>query len=150
MTEEPDDRGVAGDAPVVLNNSGVASRDRVAQLSGTVMPVHLEAHVIAGLNVRFHGWPDDMTFDSSLASTYNPAFVTANGGSVAAAEAALAASLAADTSYLNIHTQTSPGGEIRGFLVRVPDRFSTAWAALPFTALLFAAGIRKSGRLPLA
>ena len=72
----------------------------------------------------------DMTFDSSLASTYNPAFVTANGGSVAAAEAALAASLAADTSYLNIHTQTFPGGEIRGFLVRVPDSFSTAWAAL--------------------
>jgi hypothetical protein len=87
-----------------------------------------------------------MTFDTSLASTYNPAFVTANG-SVAAAEAALAASLAAGTSYLNIHTTDFPGGEIRGFLVAVPavpETFSTAWAALPFAALLLAAGVRKS------
>jgi hypothetical protein len=30
-----------------------------------------------------------MLFDTTLASTYNPAFVTANGGTVAAAEAAL-------------------------------------------------------------
>ena len=85
----------------------------------------------------------DMTFDTSLASTYNPAFVTANG-SVDAAEAALAASLAAGTSYLNIHTTEFPGGEIRGFLVAVPENFSTVWAALPFAALLLAAGVRKS------
>ena len=30
------------------------------------MPVHLSAHVIAGLNVRFRGWPDAMTFDSNV------------------------------------------------------------------------------------
>ena len=89
--------------------------------------------------------PYDMTFDTSLVSTYNPAFVTANG-SVAAAEAALAASLAAGTSYLNIHTTEFPGGEIRGFLVAVPENFSTVWAALPFAALLLAAGVRKSRR----
>jgi hypothetical protein len=91
----------------------------------------------------------DMTFDTSLDSTYNPAFVAANGGSVAAAEAALAASLAAGTSYLNIHTTEFPGGEIRGFLA-VPEGFSTAWAALPFAALLLAAGVRKSRAQPLA
>jgi hypothetical protein len=85
----------------------------------------------------------DMTFDTSLASTYNPAFVTANG-SLAAAEAALAASLAAGTSYVNIHTTEFPGGEIRGFLVAVPETFSTAWATVPFTVLLLAAGVRKS------
>jgi len=39
----------------------------------------------------------DHLFDTSLASTYNPAFVTANG-TVAGAEAALAASLAAGTA----------------------------------------------------
>ena len=65
-----------------------------------------------------------MTFDTSLDSTYNPAFVTANGGSVATAEAALAASLAAGTSYLNIHTTEFPGGEIRGFL-HVPEASPT-------------------------
>src|ERR1700730_3629095 len=36
----------------------------------------------------------DHTFDTSLASTYNPAFVTAHGGTVASAEAFLGASLA--------------------------------------------------------
>jgi hypothetical protein len=56
-------------------------------------------------------------FDTSLASTYNPAFVTANGGNVSTAEAALAAGLASDKAYLNIHTTNFPGGEIRGFLV---------------------------------
>jgi hypothetical protein len=69
----------------------------------------------------------DMTFDTSLASTYNPAFVTANGELVAAAEAALAASLDAGTAYLNIHTTVFPGGEIRGFLrvLPVPDASAT-------------------------
>ena len=85
----------------------------------------------------------DRTFDTSLASTYNPAFVTANGGSVAATEAALAASLDAGTAYLNIHTTVFTGGEIRGFL-HVPESFSTAWAALPFAVLLLAAGVCKS------
>lgn len=87
----------------------------------------------------------DMTFDTSLDSTYNPDFVTANGGSVDAAEAALAASLAAGTAYLNIHTTAFPGGEIRGFL-HVPEGFSTAWAALSFAALLLARGVRRVGR----
>jgi hypothetical protein len=64
----------------------------------------------------------DMNFDTSLASTYNPEFVTANGGSVDAAEAALAASLAAGTAYLNIHSTVFPAGEIRGFFhPAVPD-----------------------------
>ena len=54
------------------------------------------------------------------ASSYNPAFVTANGGTVAGAEAALLAGLHAGTAYLNIHTSMVPAGEIRGFLVEVP------------------------------
>jgi hypothetical protein len=72
----------------------------------------------------------ERSFDTSAASTYNPAFVTANGGSVPAAEAALAASLAARTAYLNIHTTMFPGGEIRGFLA-VPE---------PATLLLLVVG----------
>jgi hypothetical protein len=57
------------------------------------------------------------TLDMTLASSYNPAFITANGGTTASAEAALFASIAAGTSYLNIHSTNFPGGEIRGFLV---------------------------------
>jgi hypothetical protein len=63
----------------------------------------------------------DNTFDLTMASSYNPAFITANGGTPASAEAALAASLAAGTAYLNIHTTVVPGGEIRGFLRPVPE-----------------------------
>jgi CHRD domain/PEP-CTERM motif len=59
--------------------------------------------------------------DLTLASSYNPAFVTAEGGTVASAEAALVAGMENGESYLNIHTTTNPGGEIRGLLAPVPE-----------------------------
>jgi hypothetical protein len=62
-----------------------------------------------------------MTFDTSLLSFYNPAFVTAQGGSAASAEAALFNYMTQGRSYLNIHTSAFPGGEIRGFLIAVPE-----------------------------
>jgi len=55
------------------------------------------------------------TFDMTLATSYNPAFVTLKGG-VAAAEAALFAGLQTGQTYLNIHTMSHPGGETRAFL----------------------------------
>jgi hypothetical protein len=75
------------------------------------------------------------TFDLTLASTYNPAFVTANGGSVAAAEATLLAGLAADLAYLNIHTTQFGGGEIRGFLVATPEPATFAVVAFALLGL---------------
>ncbi|MEA3079989.1 MAG: hypothetical protein QOF05_1397, partial [Sphingomonadales bacterium] len=42
-------------------------------------------------------------FDLLSASTYNPAYVTANGGTPASAEAALLSAIASGRSYLNIH-----------------------------------------------
>lgn len=68
----------------------------------------------------------DRTFDTSLASFYNPAYVTANGNSVALAEAAFATAMAEGRSYLNIHTTFAPGGEIRGFLTPLPEPSSIA------------------------
>jgi hypothetical protein len=59
----------------------------------------------------------DNTLDLTLATSYNPSYVTANGGTPATAEAALTTAIAAGKAYLNIHSQLFPGGEIRGFLV---------------------------------
>jgi len=68
----------------------------------------------------------DHTFDMTLLSSYNPAFVTAHGGTAATAEAALFAGLLAGTEYLNIHSTVDPGGEIRGFLTPAPEPGSAA------------------------
>jgi len=80
--------------------------------------------IVATTTPNFPGFPlgvtsgtYDRTFDMTLASSYNPAFVTANGGSVPAAEAAMFSALNSGRAYLNIHTSQFPSGEIRGFLV---------------------------------
>jgi hypothetical protein len=57
-----------------------------------------------------------MSFDLTSSASWNPSFITANGGTAATAEAAFAAGLASDRAYLNIHSSTAPGGEIRTFL----------------------------------
>jgi hypothetical protein len=62
-----------------------------------------------------------MTFDLTAASTYNPAFITAHGGTVSGAMAAFVAGLTSGQTYLNIHTTQFPGGEIRGQLNAVPE-----------------------------
>jgi hypothetical protein len=67
-----------------------------------------------------------MTFNTLDSSTWNPAFITAHGGTVATAEQDFAAGYAAGQSYLNIHTTLFPGGEIREFLVPVPEPQSYA------------------------
>ena len=61
------------------------------------------------------------TFDLTLASTYNPAFIAAHGGTVAGAQAAFIAGLLNGQAYFNIHTTQFPGGEIRGQLQAVPE-----------------------------
>src|SRR5215216_3578108 len=76
------------------------------------------------------------TFDLTLASTYNPAFITAHGGTVAGAQAAFIAGLTSGQTYFNIHSSQFPGGEIRGQLQAVPE---------PASVLLLTTGILGIG-----
>jgi len=108
-------------------------------LEGTTTASHihccLASPFLVGSNVgvatavpTFTGFPLGVTsgtyshlFDLTAASSYNPAFVTLEGGTVAGAEAALVTGIETGETYLNIHTMMFPGGEIRGFLVATPE-----------------------------
>lgn len=68
----------------------------------------------------------DHTFDMTQASSWNPSFVSANGGSTGSAFSALLAGMDNGRAYLNIHTSFAPGGEIRGLLAPVPEPASVA------------------------
>lgn len=77
----------------------------------------------------------NQTLDLTLTGSFNPSFVTANGGTAAGAETALVAAMNSGRSYLNIHTSAFPGGEIRGFLIAVPEPASWAMMLLGFGAI---------------
>jgi hypothetical protein len=83
--------------------------------------------------------------DLLLSSSYNPAYITANGGTPASAETALLSAISSGRAYLNIHTSTFGGGEIRGFLVAVvPEPASWAMMLLGFGAIGVVARRRRS------
>jgi hypothetical protein len=65
------------------------------------------------------------TVDLTLAATYNAAFITQEGGTVALAEAGLIAALNSGNTYANIHDVNFPGGEIRGQIAQVTPEPST-------------------------
>lgn len=62
----------------------------------------------------------DGVLDLTQAASYNPAFITANGGTVASAEAVFVTNFENGMTYLNIHTMQNPGGEVRAFLTPEP------------------------------
>ena len=115
-------------------------------LLGTTTAAHIHAATavpltgtagVATTTPTFAGFPLGVTagtynntLDMTQASSYNPSYVTANGGTPASAEAALQTAAAAKEAYLNIHTATFPGGEIRGFLIPVPEPASVSLLAI--------------------
>lgn len=129
-------------------------------LLGTTTASHIHAATaVAGVGTAgvatttpfFDGFPIGVTsgsytitLDLTAASSYNPAYVTANGGTTAGAESALAAAMASGEAYLNIHTTVVPGGEIRGFLTPVPEPSILGLTVLGGVALALLARRRKT------
>jgi hypothetical protein len=119
-------------------------------LLGNVTIAHIHCCIAPPGNVRvatpvpsFPGFPAggtfgfyDHTLDMSLMSSYNPDFITNNGGTVGTALNAFITGLDAGQAYLNIHTSFAGGGEIRGFLQAVPE---------PETYALMLAGLAVLG-----
>lgn len=123
-----------GLATVTFNDDDFTMRVQVtfAGLTGTTTASHIHCCTAAagagnaGVATTTPTFPNfplgvtsgmyDQTFDLTQASSWNAAFITANGGTIASAFAALSTGLAGGNAYLNVHSTFAPGGEIRGFL----------------------------------
>ncbi|MFL6207354.1 MAG: CHRD domain-containing protein [Pyrinomonadaceae bacterium] len=135
-----------GSATVTINGNFMTVSITFSNLSGNTTASHIHCCQPVGTNAQvatttptFPGFPLGVqsgtylqTFDLTQASSYNPAFITAHGGTVTQAQADLIAGLLAGQAYLNIHTNLFPGGEIRGQLAPVPE---------PGTLLLLGTGL---------
>jgi len=105
--------------------SGLISPDTAAHIHCCTSPpgnagVATQVPYFAGFPIGVTSGTYTHTFNMLDAASYNPAFVTANGGTAASAAAVLLAGMLAGQTYLNIHTTMFPGGEIRGFLTSGP------------------------------
>ena len=131
-------------------------------LLGTTVASHIHCcaplHTNAGVATTvptFPGFPlgvtagsYDQTFDMTLASSYNPAFVTAHGGTVDQARTDLFAGILGTQAYLNVHSSVFPRGEIRGQLfARVPEPASWAMMIAGFGLL---GGAQRARRRAIA
>ena len=74
-----------------------------------------------------------VTLDLTLPGTYTGSFRGMD--TPAQASARLLEGILAGTAYLNIHTSTFGGGEIRGFLQPVPEPATFAFAGIALTGL---------------
>lgn len=117
---------------VNLTFAGLTSGNTAAHIHCCLASPFLSANVmVATTTPTFTDFPTGATsgtyshlFNLLDAGTYNPAFVTSAfnpSGTLAGAAAALVAGITAGETYLNIHTSNFPSGEIRGFLVPVPE-----------------------------
>ncbi|MDR0779890.1 MAG: autotransporter domain-containing protein [Pseudomonadales bacterium] len=122
----------SGTAIVTLNSTTHEMRVKAefSNLTGTTTASHIHCCAVQPANAgvatttpTFAGFPlgvtagrFDATYDMRQASSWNAAFITANGNTPASAETALLAGVTAGSAYLNIHSTFATGGEIRGTL----------------------------------
>lgn len=84
----------------------------------------------------------DAFLDLDDVASFNANFLAASGGTTDLAIARFMAGVLNHTTYMNIHSSTLPGGEIRGFLV--PEPSSLALLVVPMLALGATARRRKT------
>lgn len=157
----PNDSQGTGTSMVTIDDVGLTMRVEAyfQGLTGNTTVAHIHCCVAPSGNVgvatpvpTFPGFPAgvtsgsyDQTFNLTLSSSFNPAFVNNNGGTVDSARAALLAGLAAGRAYLNIHSSYRGAGEIRGFYARtVPEPGALVLLALGLLAV--AVTLRRRSR----
>jgi hypothetical protein len=147
----PEVPGATGSGSVQLLFDDVANTLRISAswqgLSGTTTVAHIHCCTptpltgtagVAVVTPTLPGFPVGVTagtydriFDLTLASSFNPAFLSASpGGTVAGARTRLISALNGGTAYFNVHSSTFGGGEIRGFPVPAPGTLGLAALAL--------------------
>lgn len=114
----------------LLGNTTAAHVHSATAVPGAgTAPVASQTPSYPGFPLGVNNGVFDNTFDMSLASSYNPSFITAHGGTPTSAEAFLIDSMSNGTAYFNVHSSSFPGGEIRGFL-RIPTPGSAGVMAI--------------------
>jgi CHRD domain/PEP-CTERM motif len=128
---------VANTLQVQVTFSGLTGTTTASHIHAATLIPFTSTAGVATTTPTFAGFPLGVTsgsysntLDLTSASSYNPSYVTANGGTPTSAGAALIAAINAGEAYYNIHSSTFGGGEIRGFLVPVPEPSTLALAGL--------------------
>ena len=155
---DPSYRAVASGALETPPNASPGTSLVTIDLGGTQMLVDMpfrdlegmttDAHIhcctsaaftgVAPVALPFQGFPTGVTagtysnaipLDDEM--SWDPAFVSAHGGTASGATTALVDAINANEAYVNIHTDLYPNGELRGWLVAAPPVPETAeWSML--------------------
>lgn len=127
-----------------------ASHIHCCALPGANAGVVTQVPTFVGFPLGVQSGNYDQTFDLTATATYNPAFITANGGTALTARNAFLAGLNGGRAYVNVHTAQFPGGEIRGQLAAVPEPATWGFMLLGFGLAGWSLRRRPGRAVPLA